>query len=288
MFVIFTDTCANLPDKLIDQYDLQVIPLSYTVNGKTYPDPEGDDESFDGGAFYDAMRKGAAVTTSMINTQAFTAAFSRYLSKGTDVIYIGISSGISGTHHAAATVAAELAQQYPERKIAVIDTRAASLGEGLPVLFAARLKEDGASFQEVVSQTENNSETICQYFTVEDLMYLKKGGRISGAAALVGNILQIKPILKGNEEGRIVLYHKERGRKRALEALVNEYRQLASDHAAPIGIAHADSEEGASHLAEKVREAGHTGEVLTVWYEPVTGSHVGPGTIALFFYGVHR
>ncbi len=288
MYVIFTDTCANLPDELIERYGLQIIPLSYTVNGQTYPDPEGGDESFDGGAFYDAMRRGAAVTTSMVNTQAFTSAFSPYLSKGTDVIYIGISSGISGTHQAAVTAAAELAQQYPQRKIAVIDTRAASLGEGLPVVFAARLKEAGAPFEEVVSQTENNSEKICQYFTVEDLMYLKKGGRISGAAALVGNILQIKPILKGDEEGRIVLCHKERGRKRALEALVNAYRQLASNHAAPIGIAHADSGEGARLLADKVREAGHTGEILKVWYEPVTGSHVGPGTIALFFYGIHR
>lgn len=288
MYAIYTDTSANLPDILVQKYGLQVIPLHYTVNGITYPTSDGGPNAFDGKLYYDFMRKGASVKTSMINTSAFSTAFKKSLSNGTDVVYVGMSSGISGSNHAAEVAAAELREQYPDRKIAVIDTRAASLGEGLPVLFAARLKNAGASFDEVVSKTEKNSASICQYFTVEDLMYLKRGGRISGAAAIVGNILQVKPILKGDEEGKIVLCQKERGRKRAMETLVSKYRELALDTGAPIGIAHADCGEDAGYLAKRILESGHTGEILMECYEPVTGSHVGPGTIALFFYGVHR
>jgi DegV family protein with EDD domain len=287
MYDIYTDTSANLPGIIVKKYSLQVIPLHYTVNGITYPMDNGTD-SFDGKLYYDLMRKGAVVKTSMINTSAFSTAFTQSLSGGKDVLYIGMSSGISGSHQAALAAAAELREQYPDRKIAVIDTRAASLGEGLPVLFAARLRESGAPFDEVVSKAEKNSASICQYFTVEDLMYLKRGGRISGAAAIVGNILQVKPILKGDIEGKIVLCQKERGRKRALEALVSKYQELATDKNAAVGIAHADCEEDANHLAHKIKESGHSGELIMECYEPVTGSHVGPGTVALFFYGTHR
>ena len=288
MYVIYTDTSANLPDSLIEKYGLQVIPLHYTVNGITYPPSDGAAQAFDGKLYYDLMRKGADVKTSMINTSAFSTAFAQSLSRGMDVLYVGMSSGISGSHHAAKAAASELRKQYPDREIAVIDTRAASLGEGLPVLFAARLHEAGASLEEAAMQTEQNSASICQYFTVEDLMYLKKGGRISGAAALIGNILQLKPVLKGDTEGRIVLCQKERGRKRALEARVSKYQELAADRAAPVAIAHGDSLEDAMHLAQRISESGHSGEMLMECYEPVTGSHVGPGTKALFFYGLHR
>ncbi len=288
MYTIYTDTCANLPAGMIAQFGISVIPLHYTLNGKTYPSPDAGEEPMDGKKYYDAMRKGASVKTSMINTSAFVSAFQTSLSAGMDVLYIGISSGISGTHQAALAAASELREKFPDRKIAVIDTRAASLGEGLPVLFATRLREAGASFDEAVRQTEANSTSICQYFTVEDLMYLKKGGRISGAAAIVGNILQVKPILKGDEEGKIVLFRKERGRKRSMEALVSIYQELVADKSTAVGIAHGDSEEDAMYLKRRLFESGHSGEVLMECYEPVTGSHVGPGTIALFFYGVHR
>ncbi len=288
MYTIYTDTSANLSLHMIRQYDLHVIPLHYTIDGITYPPMEGGGEGMTGKQYYDAMRQGAAVHTSMINASTFGDAFKISLSAGVDIIYVGMSGGISGTHHAAMQAAGEMREKYPERKIAVIDTRAASLGEGLAVLFAARLKAAGASFEDVVDETQKNSASVCQYFTVEDLTYLKKGGRISGAAALVGNILQIKPILKGDEEGRIVFCHKERGRKRSMEALVSRFKELVADLNAPVGIAHGDSEEDAGYLAQRIRESGHTGEMLMECYEPVTGSHVGPGTIALFFYGVHR
>lgn len=288
MYELYTDTSANLPTGLITKYALKVIPLHYTVNGITYPESDDEADAFDGKLYYDLMRKGAAVKTSMINTSAFSTAFTKSLLKGLDVIYVGMSSGISGSHHAAEAAALELRDQYPDRKIAVIDTRAASLGEGLPVLFAAKLREAGGSFDEVVLKTEQNSASICQYFTVEDLMYLKKGGRISGAAAIIGNILQLKPVLKGDIDGKIVLCQKERGRKRALEALVSKYQELVADKSAPVGMAHGDSMEDAMYLVRRIKESGHSGELLMECYEPVTGSHVGPGTIALFFYGVHR
>lgn len=288
MFKIYTDTSANLPIELMHKYDLKEIPLHYTVNGEEFPKDTDLIAEFDGKKFYDAMRDGADVITHMINNNAFCDAFEESLTKGIDVIYIGMSSGISGTYDASVKAADEMREKYPDRKIATIDTRAASLGEGLPVLYAAQLKEAGASFDEIVTKTEENSSSICQYFTVEDLRYLKKGGRISGAVALLGNILQIKPILMGDEKGMIVLNHNVRGRKRALETLVDKYQELVCDLNAPVGIAHADSEEDANRLARRIRESGHQGEIITTFYEPVTGSHVGPGTVALFFYGIHR
>lgn len=284
MFKIYTDTSANLLMDDILKYDLELIPLHYTVGGKESP----SSAIFDGKAFYDAMRKGAVVQTSMVNTSAFCETFEKSLSTGIDVIYIGISSGISGTYQASVAAANDLRIKYPERKIAVIDTRAASLGEGLCVLYAAGLKDSGMPFEEVVARTEEKSRTICQYFTVDDLMYLKRGGRISAAAALVGNILSIKPILKGDKDGKIVVHHKVRGRKKALDALAAMYRELATDNSLPIGIAHADCQSEAEELAAALNEAGQTGEIIMNWYEPVTGGHVGPGTVALFFYGSHR
>ena len=146
--------------------------------------------------------------------------FEKVLLAGNDIIYVGMSSGISGAYQSSVAAAEEMRKSFPQRKIAVIDTRAASLGEGLPLLHAARMNRDGIDFDEIVASTKDNSAFICQYFTVEDLVYLKRGGRISGAAAFVGNVLQIKPILMGDNEGKIVVHHNDRGRRKALAALV--------------------------------------------------------------------
>lgn len=288
MFKIFTDTGADLPGELVRRYGLGVLPLSYTVDGTEYPPQDSSDTVLEGKPFYDALRNGAVSRTSMVNVGAFREAFEDSLAQGIDVLYIGMSSGVSGTYQAAAMAAQELAEQYPQRKIVTLDTRAASLGEGLPVLYAAQLKNTGSPLEEVAAKTREDYVHICQYFTVEDLMYLKKGGRISGAAALVGNILQIKPILMGSEAGEIALYRKERGWKRTLEALAAVYAELAADKGRPMGIAHADNPEAAELLAGKLRERGQRGEIYTVFFDPVTGSHVGPGAVALFFYGIHR
>jgi DegV family protein with EDD domain len=288
MYKIYTDTPANLSPDYIEKYDLTVVPLHYTIDNVEYPRKEDQAAVFEGKMFYEAMRKGAVVSTSMINTHTFQEAFSKSLEAGEDILYVSISSGISGTYHAAVSAAEELKSRYPERKIAIIDTKAASLGEGLIVLYAAKLKERGLPLEKVVFLTEKKSESICQYFTVEDLKYLKKGGRISGTAALVGTMLHIKPILMGNNEGKIVLNHKVRGRKKALNALIKKYYELVSDLHDAIGIAHADCLEEAKLLAEKIKKMGHRGEIIIDYFEPVTGSHAGPGALALFFHGNHR
>ena len=286
MIKIFTDTSANLPVSLTDKYNITVLPFSYTVNGKELPaDADGE---FDGAEFYSAMRGGADIKTSMINPDFISAAFRKCLENGDDVLYIGMSGGISGTAHSASLAAEELREEFPERLISAIDTYAASLGEGLMVIRAAEMLNNGISFKDIEACILNERDTMCQYFTVDDLKYLKKGGRISGSAAMIGTLLNIKPILKGDETGHISSCGKARGKKAALQTLADKYAALAFDKKALIGIAHADAPEDAELLLGMLKKQGFKGQVLTVCYEPVTGSHVGPGTVALFFPGIEK
>ena len=286
MIKLFTDTSANLPVSIIRKYGIEVVPFSYTVNGKEVPYSAETD--FNGKAFYEAMRAGAEVKTSMINVSDFMAAFEQWIAKGDAVIYVGMSGGISGTAHSAKLAAEELLEKYPAAKIAAIDTYAASLGEGFLVIETAKMIERGDPFLKIVKKIELLRKNMCQFFTVDDLAYLRKGGRISGAAAVVGTVLNIKPILRGDENGKIVLCGKIRGFNKSMEALANKYDELVFDKTADVGIAHADNPEGAQRLEDILRAKGFSGELLKVVYEPVTGSHVGPGTIALFFMGEHK
>ena len=286
MTKLYTDTSANLPLALLREYDIAVIPFSYTVNGVA--EDYSEETDFDGKAFYDAMRRGAEVKTSMVNPATAAAFFERALAQGDDVLYVGMSGGISGTAHAAALAAEELREKYPHAKIMTIDTYAASLGEGLQVLEAAELLRAGRSFEEVGDRILARRPHMCQFFTVDDLNYLKRGGRISGAAALVGSVLGIKPILRGDETGHIVSCGKVRGNKKAYAELADYFDKRALDKTARIGIANEDNCEGTDYLLGLLRERGFTGECLEVYYEPVTGAHVGPGTVALFFYGTEK
>ena len=286
MLQLFTDTSANLPVALTKQHHITVVPFSYTVDGKETDYP--DDADFDGAAFYGAMRRGAVVKTSMVNPDLMANYFERALSQGDDVLYVGMSGGISGTAQAAVIAAGELTEKYPARKIVTIDTYAASLGEGLQVLEAARMIEEGKSLDEIKAHLLSRRPHMCQFFTVDDLAYLKRGGRISSATALIGTVLSIKPILCGDETGHIVSCGKVRGMKRAYQELANYYDGRALDKGEMLGIAHADNEEGAQALIALLRDKGFTGECLNVVYEPVTGAHVGPGTVALFFYGTEK
>ena len=286
MIKLFTDTSANLPVSIIREYGIEVVPFSYTVNGKEVPYSAETD--FNGKAFYEAMRAGAEVKTSMINVSDFMAAFEQWIAKGDAVIYVGMSGGISGTANSAKLAAEELLEKYPAAKIAAIDTYAASLGEGFLVIETAKMIERGDPFLKIVKKIELLRKNMCQFFTVDDLAYLRKGGRISGAAAVVGTVLNIKPILRGDENGKIVLCGKIRGFNKSMEALANKYDELVFDKTADVGIAHADNPEGAQRLENILRTKGFSGELLKVVYEPVTGSHVGPGTIAMFFMGEHK
>ena len=284
MTQLFTDTSANLPVEIIDEYGIEVVPFSYTIDGVEYI-PERE---FDGKAFYAAMRAGSEVKTSMVNAGTFIERFKTALDAGKDVLYIGMSGGISGTANAALMAKQELDEEYPDRKIVVIDTLAASLGEGLFVIKAAEQLKDGAALDAIEETIRAQVPSMCQSFTVDDLKYLKKTGRVSGAAAIIGNVLSIHPILIGDYEGKIVVKSKVRGMKRTLDALAERYAELVLNKAETIGIAHADNEEGKAYLVQRLRDKGLTGKCLSVCYEPVTGSHVGPGTVALFFFGTDR
>lgn len=286
MIKLFTDTSANLPLQLIRKYNIQVVPFAYTVDGVSVDYSAETD--FDGAAFYNAMRAGADVKTCLINMGKFTSAFEPELEAGNDIIYIGMSGGISSTASVAAITVGEMRERYPQRKILAFDTYAASLGEGLMVLKAAEMIQQGQDFEAISDMLLALRPNMCQYFTVDDLKYLRKGGRISGAAAVIGSVLHIKPILQGDETGHIILCGKVRGRKNALNHLAEKYDELCADKSGRIGIAHADDEAGTAYLIEKLKEKGLTGECLTVCYEPVTGAHVGPGTIALFYPGIHK
>lgn len=284
MIKLYTDTSANLPHELVINESIEVIPFGYTVNGRM-PDMT---LPFDGASFYDSMRAGADVRTSMINPESYKNAFEKALANGDDVIYVGMSGGISGSAHSASLAADELREMYADRKIAVIDTLAASLGEGLQVIRAAELAKADGDFEKICGLLESEKKCMCQYFTVDDLKYLHRGGRLSRVAAAIGSLLNIKPILTGDEGGRIVSCGKARGKKAALSELANRYAKLSADRRATIGIAHGDDPAGAAQLLELLHEKGFEGECINVCYEPVTGSHVGPGTIALFFRGIHK
>lgn len=284
MTQLFTDTSANLPVEIIDEYGIEVVPFSYTIDGVEYI-PERE---FDGKAFYAAMRAGSEVKTSMVNAGTFIERFKAALDAGKDVLYIGMSGGISGTANAALMAKQELDEEYPDRKIVVIDTLAASLGEGLFVIKAAEQLKDGVALDAIEEAIRAQVPSMCQSFTVDDLKYLKNTGRVSGAAAIIGNVLSIHPILIGDYEGKIVVKAKVRGMKRTLDALAERYAELALSKTETIGIAHADNEEGKAYLVQRLRDKGLTGKCLSVCYEPVTGSHVGPGTVALFFFGTDR
>lgn len=283
MIKLYTDTSANLPTRLLKKYDISVIPYRYSVNGEDCENSQ--DKEFDGKTFYDNMRSGADIKTSMISSVCFYENFEREIAQGNAVIYIGMSGGISGTAAAASSAVTELSIKYPNAQVAAIDTFAASLGEGILVLEAARLIKRGMDFSEVTEVILQRRNYMCQFFTVDRLDYLKKGGRISAASYFVGTVLNIKPILKGDVTGKIVLDGKVRGSKKALDRLAEKFSEFVADKTQHIGIAHADNEEGAKYLLTCLREYGFSGDCLNVVYEPVTGSHVGPGTVALFFFG---
>ena len=280
-FYVITDTSANLPSDLAAERGLEVIPFSYYVNGREMTCT--DTKSFDAESFYYDLGHGAKVTTSQVNPGIYTEHFRKYLEKG-DVIYISMSSGISGSCSNALAAARELGPEFPDRRIEVIDTRGAALGEGLIALEAARLRDMGIDLDQAVMILNDMCERMFNVFTVDDLMFLRRGGRLSNLSAIVGTVLRIKPILKGSETGQIVAFAKVMSRKRSVNALASLYEKLVVDPASQtVGIVHAGCRDDADHLASLINKNLTPREILLVDYEPVTGSHVGPGALALFF-----
>ena len=283
-YSIITDTSANLPTAYTREHGITVVPFSYYIDGKALSCM--DTEAFDGDAFYNAIRSGTKVSTSLINPEKYETAFREALSVGEDVLYIGMSSGISGSYQCSVTAADMMREEFPDREIYTVDTLGASLGEGLLVMMAVDMRAEGRELAEVYAVLEEQKMRMCQVFTVDDLMHLRHTGRLSNAAALIGTVLNIKPLLKGNEHGQIVSFQKVRGRRRSIEAIADNYDRLVeSAEDQIIGIAQAGCREDAEYLCTLLRRHNPSKEILTVEYEPVTGSHVGPGALALFFFG---
>lgn len=283
MFTIATDTSANLPTAYLQAEQIAVIPFTFhTERGEQICMDLG---TFDAKEFYARMRKGEKVTTSQIPPQRFLDALTPILARGEDVLFVSMSSGVSGSYASGMMAAQQLREEFPDRKILFVDTYAASLGEGLLVMRAADCRREGKSIDETYALLRALRHRMGQIFTVGDLRYLRKTGRLSNLEAAVGTVLQIKPLLKGDPEGKIVCFAKLRGRQRAIEAIAQRYEALIVDaDQQTVGIAHADCEPDAQILAAMLRRSSHPPkDILMVDYEPVTGSHVGPGALALFF-----
>ena len=283
-FCISTDTTSNLATLILKKYNIVNIPLTYIVNG--VEEQCTNLESVDLDLFYKDI-KNKDVKTSAINIGQYIDAWTPILKEGTDILHLSVSSGISSAYSTGVQAAEILKQDFPDRKIYVFDTLAASLGEGLQVLRAARLRESGKDLLETVKILLEKRDKTIQNFTVDDLKFLKKGGRISAAAAAIGTVLNIKPLLKNNYCGEIVLDKKVRGRKSALQSLADEFeKKYDKESSEPVGIAYAGCKEDANFLVSLLKRICPKAEIVLEPYEPVTGSHVGPGTVALFYTGI--
>ncbi|MBR4906013.1 MAG: DegV family protein [Clostridia bacterium] len=281
-FIAITDTSGNLPTRTAREHDIKMIPFAYYIDGERFTCL--DTESFDGDAFY-ALLKTTEVKTSQINPQEYADFFEPYLRDGKDIVYVAMSSGISGSCQSAMIGAEMLKERYPDRVIEVVDTRGASLGEGLVAVAAAKLRDEDLSAAEAAKRLRQLSERMFNVFTVNDLLFLRRGGRLSNLSAIVGTVLGIKPILKGGEDGQISAFDTVRSRKRSVKALAAQYEQyVVNAESQTVGIAHAACREDAEMLIELIKGGEHPPkDILLVDYEPVTGSHVGPGALALFF-----
>lgn len=284
-FTIVTDTSANLPTPLLAANHITVIPFHYTINGKEYCCL--DTETFDGASYYAAIKAGTVVSTSQIAPQAFVDHVGPILARGEDVLFISMSSGISGSYQSAVIASEQLAEEFPERKLLLVDTLAASLGEGISVLNAVRYREQGLTIEETARRLLDRRKKTAQLVLLDDLMYLRRGGRLTGSAAIVGTLLGIKPILKGNSQGQLVVIGKIRGRKQGIAALAKRYAAQVKDPEQQTAyIVYTDTPDDAEAMAELIRKGENAPkEVKTLLYEPVTGSYLGPGAIALFFEG---
>ena len=280
---IITDTTANLPFDQIQKLGIDVFTTQLEVDGKPYLCPL-DLHDFDAKGYYDALRSGVAAKTSLINAARFIEVFTPMLDAGDDLVYVGLSSGVSGTLQSARMAAEQLREEYPARRIAIVDSLGAGLGIGMITCHAADLRNAGQAFSAIVTDTLRYRDDLRQYFTVDDMMYLRRGGRVSGAKAVLGTVLQIKPILYGSEAGKIEMIEKARGRRGSINRLAELYREHAVDpQHGRVAISHGDCEEDAAALAEQICAIAQPGELIVEVHEPLTGAHVGPGMLALFF-----
>ena len=287
-FVILTDSSADLSASMVQQLDVQVLPLSFVLDGHTYHD-HPDNRDMDPRLFYERLRSGDMATTSAVNVAQYTEALEPLLQAGQDVLILAFSSGLSTTYNSSLIAVEELQAKYPDRKLFTVDTLCASLGQGLLVWYAAQARARGGSIEEVRDWIEEHKLNLCHQFTVDDLYFLKRGGRISSATALVGSMLHIKPVLHVDNEGHLINTGKVRGRQAALKALVDRMEETAIDPGSlTVFISHGDCLEDAQTVADMVKKRFGVQEVYINYVGPVIGAHSGPGTLALFYMGTDR
>ncbi len=285
-FRIVTDSGADLTPELISALDVTVVPLHSVM--------KRGNETLDGtaipvGQFYALLREKYSASTSAVNVAAFTEIFEPMLAAGEDVLYVGFSSGLSTTYHSAELAMDDLREKYPERKLYPVDTLAASLGEGMLVYLAAKRREAGASIDEVRDFLLETRLHQAHWFTVDDLFFLKRGGRVSAATALVGTALGIKPVMHVDDAGHLIKVDTARGRKKSISALLEEMKKTAlSPEEQTVFISHGDCIEDAEYLAELIKQELGVKEVIIGYVGQVIGTHSGPGTLALFFLADHR
>lgn len=287
-FTIFVDGSSNLPGDVLEKLDIAILPCSYSINGvpSTY---NGNLDSFNAQEYYEMLRQGGKVQTSLLNTQLFVDHFRPVLEQGRDVVYFGMSSGISGTIQAGRIAAEELEEEFPGRTVRIVDSLGSGFGTGLMACTASDLRAQGKSAKEVADFMDEDAHHMLQFFTVDDLNFLKRTGRVSGATAMIGTVLNIKPVLWGDATGHITARGKHRGRKKAMAAIVEEYRNSVLDAGnSRVAISHGDCPEEAQQLAQMICDVAKPKELIIAPHEPFTGAHVGPGMLAVFYHGKRR
>ena len=284
-YCIITDSGCDYPESMYKELDLAYIPLIINYEGKSVTHY---DEAFLK-EVYAGLRAGKPATTSAANPQDWASVIEPVLKEGKDALVLTFSSGLSTTYQSAVIAAQDLMEQYPQRKVNVVDTRSASLGQGLLVYYACKKRDEGMDLEQLTAWCEENRFHLCHWFTVDDLMYLKRGGRISAATAVVGTMLQIKPVLHMDDPGHLINMFKARGRKASIEALAKKMGELGlPGENDTVFICHGDCIEDAQYLEKLVKEKCGVKNVFIYYTGAVIGSHSGPGTLALFFLGTER
>ena len=282
-YVILTDSGTDLSPEKAKEIGVRVIDLMVIMEGGE-PTPNREVAPKD---FYDFLRSKKMATTSAVNVETFSEVMEEIVKEGKDVIYMGFSSGLSATFSAGRLAAEEVGEKYPESKVLAVDTLAASLGQGLFVYLAAKMKEQGATIDEVYSWAESNKLNLCHWFTVNDLMFLKRGGRVSAVTAVAGTMLNIKPVLHVDNEGHLINIAKARGRKAAIHALFDKMKATYTGEDRTVFISHGDCLDDAKYLAALIKSEYGIESVIG-YVGPVIGAHSGPGTLALFYIGSER
>ena len=284
-YQIITDSCCDFTKEMYEKLGLVTAPLMVNFRGQTYPD-RNDDSLKD---MYAGLRAGEVATTSAANPEQWQELMEPFLQKGEDLLVIAFSSGLSTTYQSACMAAQELGERYPERTVSVVDSLCASLGQGLLAYYACKKRDEGLTLQALTQWLLDNRLHLCHWFTVDDLMYLKRGGRISAATAIMGTMLSIKPVLHVDDEGHLVNVGKARGRKASIQAMAKKVGELGAGYDNSVMfISHGDCREDAEYLAGLLKERYGVKEVYINYVGAVIGSHSGPGTLALFFMGEHR